>query len=265
MNRRVQEWQPATSVPELGDGAVQVWWAGPADARPGHDRLLTPDELVRRAGMRQLDDRNRFTVAYALTRLVVASQLGVPPAGLRFVRTCRRCGGPHGKPHLVGDAALRFSISHSGARVAVAVARDADVGADVEHLDRRLNVDSMVRQVLSRAEAAAVAGLAPADRFRAFLTYWTRKEAVLKATGDGLSEPLSGLTVTEPHQAPRLLSWAGRPGAAAGFHLRDLHPGAEHLAAVALAGPPPTAVTELDGRALLAGHSTVRSRASDTT
>jgi 4'-phosphopantetheinyl transferase len=220
---------------------LTVWWARPEDARPEHDELLSAEERTRRARLLSVRGRKRTTVAYALSRIVLARELDADPADLRIARTCAHCGGRHGKPRVVG-ADLRFSIAHSAERVVVAVTRGAEIGVDVEQVNPDLEVAQLAADVLSPAERGAnsAAGL---------LTYWTRKEAVLKATGDGLHVPLSDLTVTGPGEPPALLDWRG---SSRNFRLYDLHPGAGYLASLAVLDRSASEIRELDGSALLA-------------
>jgi 4'-phosphopantetheinyl transferase len=246
----VEAWSPTETVPELPDGECQVWWAVPAEARGWHAGLLAPDELQRRERLLRPADRHRMTVAYALARLVLAAHLGTDPEGIRFERTCLHCAGPHGKPQITGSE-LRFSLSHSGDRVAFAVTRGVEVGVDVEELRPTLDLDGLADTVLAEKEASELAGMAADARLRAFLTYWTRKEAVLKATGEGLQVPLNALTVTGLDAPPQLAAWIGRPGASARFQLHDLTPGDGYLAALAALDRPVGDVREYAGSTLL--------------
>jgi 4'-phosphopantetheinyl transferase len=240
-------------MPLLEDSVCQVWWARPTDARPALDRLLEPAERDRRDRLVSADDRDRLTVGAALARLVLARHLRRPADGIRFDRTCPTCGAQHGKPRLVGDhGGLRFSISHSGQRVAVAVVRGGLVGVDVERLPPTLEVDALVPQVLSDQEQAKFAELAPAERLRGLLTYWTRKEALLKATGDGLRVPMPAITVSGPDEPPVLRRWSGGSEPPGPVTLHTLRPGGGHVASLAVLGLPTVRVSELDGHELLA-------------
>jgi 4'-phosphopantetheinyl transferase len=232
-----------------------VWWALPSHASAGHAALLSPDELARRERLLRRADQDRLTVAYALARLVLAAHLGATTAQIRFERTCLHCGGPHGKPRLA-DADLRFSLSHSGDRVALAVARGTELGVDVEQLKPDLDVAGLSASVLSSVESTELAAVGPADRIRAFLTYWTRKEAVLKATGEGLQVPLKQLTVSGLGATPRLRSWSGRP--VDRFQLHDLAAGPGHLGGLAAMDHAPLAVSEFDASTLLAAPESGR-------
>src|SRR5262249_7948848 len=81
---------------------VSVWWARPAQATAAHLDLLNPAELARREALRQAADRDRFTVAAALLRLVTGQLTGLPPERVPVERTCDRCGRPHGRPRITG-------------------------------------------------------------------------------------------------------------------------------------------------------------------
>lgn len=205
--------------------SLTVWWASPAQAQPWHAELLTEAEQQRAAAYRQQADRDRFTVANALLRLAAASVLGTPP---ELDRACGDCGKPHGKPVIIGSA-LEASVSHSGQRIAVALSEVGSVGIDVEQIgDRDLSL--LLPYVFSPAELAALP-----DPEASFYRAWTRKESLLKATGEGLRVPMSTLTVL--------------PDSTHNMH--DLDPGAGYAAAVTVLSDAAVTITELDGSALL--------------
>jgi 4'-phosphopantetheinyl transferase len=242
------------SLPPLAPGVCRVWWARAGDVDARHDALLAPDDLARRARLRREADRRLLTAAWALARIVLGDVLGVPPAEVPVDRTCPRCGEPHGRPELAGVPGPRFSVSHSGDCVAVAVCRSAPVGVDVEALGR-----------FGPAELADVAAavLAPGEHAgsaRGLTTTWTRKEALLKATGEGLSSPLDRVVLSAPDAPPRVLRWDGGPA-----RLHDLHPPAGHVGALAVLGHAPQRVVEDDGAPLLAGVQRSRRLPSATT
>jgi 4'-phosphopantetheinyl transferase len=110
---------------------------------------------------------------------VLARYLGFAPSSLVLERT------PLGKPRLRGSS-LRFSLSHSGHVALVALARGHDVGVDVERIRPDVDRWAMVGHVLTARERRQLEGVTPAQRAHAFLSMWTRKEALLKAAGVGL-------------------------------------------------------------------------------
>jgi 4'-phosphopantetheinyl transferase len=221
---------------------ADVWWARAAAYQPWLDTLLDPAERGRRERFAFEADRARFTVGAALLRLVAARLLDVAPDQVDVGRRCPSCGGPHGKPSL-GPRAPQVSVSHSGDWVTVATCQDAPVGVDVEHAGRRTDYTVLVSAVLSPDEAPAAAGAA------AFLRYWVRKEALVKATGDGLGAGLRGVTVSPPGEPARMLGYQSRPGLRA--ELRDLEGRPGHPAAIAVLTSAPLDVTEHDAACLL--------------
>jgi 4'-phosphopantetheinyl transferase len=215
----------------------EVWWARPVapDAAPALVALLDGIERARLARFRRPADAARYLAAHALTRLVLAGAVGRGAGELAFDRTCR-CGEQHGKPTLPGGPG--FSFTHAGDRVGLAV-HDGPVGLDVEQVRPLHDLAAMAAHACSPAESVADEA--------AFFTLWTRKEALLKATGEGLATPMTSITLGVAGVA----DWAG-PGAPDGpVWLHDLRPGPEYPAAVAGLGAAPSEVSEADGDPLL--------------
>lgn len=228
------------TVTPLADGDCQLWWARTTDVRPEHDALLDEADLRRRSRLRDTDDRQRATAGTALARLLLGVHAGRPAGRLRIDRTCPRCGAAHGKPRLPEVPDLHFSVSHSGGWVAVAVRRGAPVGVDVEQVGSwtAAELHDLALEVLAPEEAAVLSRTAAGARAAAFATYWTRKEAAVKATGTGLLAPLPELVVSPPDASPRVLRWGGSGSAEAPPVLRAVRAPAGYAAALALAAPP---------------------------
>jgi 4'-phosphopantetheinyl transferase len=217
-----------------------VWWAAPVDPEraPALVGLLDAHERERLARLRRPADRARYLAAHALARLVLGGS-GRAAAALRFDRTCR-CGAAHGRPVLPAGPGL--SLSHAGDLAGVAVRPAGAVGLDVERVRALADLAAMTAHVHSPAELAR--GGAPDHA--AFFRTWTRKEALLKATGDGLSQPMAAITLAPDGTVER---WPGRGSA----WLRDLSPAPDHPAAVAGPGDRAAEVVEADGDAVLRG------------
>jgi 4'-phosphopantetheinyl transferase len=212
--------------------------------------MLDARERQRHQRLRQSADQRSYLAAHVLARMALASYLDRDPVELLLGARCRRCGsGEHGKP-MVLDSELEFSLSHSGDCVALAVARGASVGIDVEGLERGRDHSDLVPFVLSPEEQNAVLALPAEARPAALIRSWSRKEAVLKAVGYGLTLPLSDLTVAGPNEAARVLAWPDGPEDPAAFYLEDLHPGPGYASCVALVEWDGH-VVERDGRSLL--------------
>jgi 4'-phosphopantetheinyl transferase len=155
--------------------------------------LLNREERAR-AGRFYFDrNRHRFIAARALLRTVLGQHLGLQPAELEF-----RCG-PTGKPALAADLAdtgLHFNLAHSEDLAALAVATAGPVGIDLEHIRRLDDYDALVDQFFSTRESALFHQLSAAEKPAAFFALWTRKEAWLKATGEGIGRFLNRVEVT---------------------------------------------------------------------
>ncbi|HEY6477727.1 MAG TPA: 4'-phosphopantetheinyl transferase superfamily protein [Polyangia bacterium] len=196
----------------IDPGEAHLWYTLADEVcDPAHlatlESLLTSEERARRERYRFERDRHQFVVARGLLRWTLSHYLGLPAEALRFR------AGPHGKPELDGKpelavgaapTALEFNLSHAAGVVACAVARDAEIGIDVEDHAGAADIDAVARSFApsERADLDAVRGAARQERF---LAYWTLKEAYLKARGEGLGLPLDGFAFTlAPASPPRI-------------------------------------------------------------
>gem|GEM_PF-1784214 len=219
-------------------------WTARLDTAPGLAAAASPHEHERAACFVRPEDRARSLTAAGLLRLAAAEVLATEPAGVEVRRDCR-CGRPHGRPTLPGTG-WHASVSHAGDLVVVALTDAAEVGVDVEQL-RDVDVGAMGRHVLAPGETV------PADR-AAFFTLWTRKEAVVKATGDGITA-MARVRLGQGVRGPVVQGYDGRDGLA--VSLVDLGAGtgvaAGYAGALAVLVDRPVDVGHEDG-ATLAGR-----------
>lgn len=170
---------------------VQIHWMRTAQLSEAMVLLLDEDTRRRAASIAHPSARHRFLAGRALTLLALAPALGVAPQHVPpFDRRCEHCGGPHGRPRLSGSG-LGFSLTRSGDLVAVATFRagDAAVGLDLEPRTMAPSALPGLDDLLAPGEVLEP-GSAQGNRAHALLRTWTRKEAVLKATGHGLAVPM---------------------------------------------------------------------------
>ncbi|KZB87352.1 4'-phosphopantetheinyl transferase family protein [Amycolatopsis regifaucium] len=219
-----------------------VRWSAPLPAEPRFLKLLDRLEQGRYDNYRQDIDKRRFLTGRVLAKTVTAERLGLAVEDVGFDATCDDCGKPHGRPRVPG-APLMLSISHSGDLIGVAATAGTPVGLDVETATRRAD-DSLIEYALSPAEQAAVSGLLAEQRTTAFFTYWTRKEAVMKATGKGLKIPLQSITFSGYDEEARLVSSGDAALDPARTRLVDLKAAEGYRAAVALLTSDEIAVSE---------------------
>ena len=167
---------------------LRLWWCPLEtrdDAVPALRAVLSQDEIERseRFGTEAL--RRRYVAGRAALRATLGRALGVAAASVPILR------GPRGRPMLAPPHTLDFNVTHTeGVAVIAHLARPGwRVGIDVESIDREVSHDALARKFLTARERAAVASLDDDARRCAFLRRWTCKEAMSKATGDGLSAP----------------------------------------------------------------------------
>ena len=201
--------------------------------------LLSDEERARRERFRFERDRHLYLVAHALVRDRLSALTGLPPRALQFE------SGEHGKPELVSPGAatgVRFNLSHTHGLVACAVGLHDDLGVDVEHRDRTVELEQVARSVYSPAELEGLLALEGRARRVRFFQLWTLKEAYIKAVGQGLSMPLKQITLSVGGPEISLDLSQSDLGDGADWCLTLAEPGADHQLAVAVrsrsAGPP---------------------------
>jgi 4'-phosphopantetheinyl transferase len=175
-------------------------------------------------------DTRRFIVARARLRELLAERLGVRAHQVEFEY------GAHGKPALsrrFADSDLHFSISHCDDLAAYAFSSGHAIGIDVEAVRVMTDADDLAARYFSRRENATYRALNPRDKPLGFFNCWTRKEAFVKASGDGLSMPLDRFDVTlAPGEPAKVLRVENTPGDS-GWRLDSSCPAAGYVAAIA--------------------------------
>ena len=230
------------------DRECVVWSASVDLLRPAHAALLRDDERARAEGLSRPADRARTLLAAALVRLAGARALDLDPLDADTVRRldvdrrCPSCAEPHGKPS-IGNG-VHLSASHAGELVVVAVSRVSPVGIDVEPATRAADAQAAAQWACAAEERARIAD--PGDALRC----WVRKEAIVKATGEGLTTPLADIRVSAPREPARFVRWSGRPDQPC--TLIDLNPPAGYVASLAVLSNGPLRVIELSADHLLA-------------
>jgi 4'-phosphopantetheinyl transferase len=165
---------------------VEVWQV---DAGACPSSVVSDDEQARADRIRSAHGRADFLGSRAWLRVILGRYLGLEPADVRFAVE------PRGKPRIVEGGDLCFSLSRSAGAALVAVTRGRWVGADIERV-RHLDHDGMAKRYFAPAEVDLLRGLPEAARAEAFFDLWVRKEAVAKASGDGLARCI-GLDVRD--------------------------------------------------------------------
>jgi 4'-phosphopantetheinyl transferase len=209
----------------LADTDVHVWLVrlDQPSARAMFRPVLSEDEKTRADRFYTEELRLRFTVARGVLRHLLGSYLRARPEAIVFDY------GARGKPSLSGKSegpGIRFNISHSKGLALMAFTLGRELGVDIEYINTEFETESIAGNYFSPTEVEALFALPREARIEAFFNCWTRKEAYIKATGEGLSCPLDAFDVTlTPGEPAALLATRVESQEAANWSMRSLDPG----------------------------------------
>jgi 4'-phosphopantetheinyl transferase len=230
-----QTWcQPPEELPWPHD-EVHVWratLAWPEAAAYRLEQYLAADERDKMQRFRREKDRKRYLVGRGLLRSLLGRYLDLAPQALRFETTAA------GKPHLAsGQRQLQFNLAHSGEYVLFAIADGRAVGIDVEEINDDLDAGEIAAHFFSPDEQRELEALTGRLRIEGFFECWTRKEAYVKARGEGLSLPLDQFDVSlRPGELARLIATRPDPAEARRWQLSGLDVADGYKAALAVEG-----------------------------
>lgn len=232
------QWLEPPDALALGGSKVHVWRAEldrPAAYVDGMLRTLREDERARADRFYRSEDRARFICTRGTLRTLLGRYLGEEPGGLRFEYN------RHGKPYLAegqgAGPALCFNVSHSEGYALLAFTRGRELGVDLERIQPGFAHEELAGRFFSAREVSSLGGLPRDLRAAAFFTCWTRKEAYIKARGQGLSIPLDTFEVSlAPGEVAALLRADEDPHGAGHWSLRDLPAVPDFAAALAAEG-----------------------------
>jgi 4'-phosphopantetheinyl transferase len=211
---------PLAKAIDLPEGAVHVWRATVSAFNDRSKHLaatLSNQERARAGRYRQEADRHRFLIARGLLRQLAGHYLRLAPPALPLIES------EFGKPALPPPYQLQFNLSHSHDLIALAFARDRRVGIDLEKINPQSNLIDLASQFCSADEMEALRHSPQSQQQQTFFRLWVRKEAILKATGEGFSRSPFELTV---NQSGSKMPW----------QLQDLAIDPDYAAAIAIEG-----------------------------
>lgn len=216
---------------------VQLWRVDLESVSPDERRwkeLLSSDELARAARFHFSRDRQRFVATRGLLRTILASYLATNPKSVNFSYSTKE--KPSLGPELAGSDVM-FNVTHSGGIALLAFTRRREIGIDVEQVRDDFALEAIAGRFFSAHEQGQLAGLAPEAKAEAFFRCWTRKEAYIKAIGDGLSLPLSQFDVSlAPGETNALLATRPDDSEAERWHLQEVPAGSGYIAALCVRG-----------------------------
>ncbi len=238
MSNEAEAWRAARVRPAFPVDRVDVWQIclDAPESEVHLQEVLARDEIVRAKRFHFTRDRQHFVRCRSAVREILGRYLEIPAREIRFTYEA------NGKPQVVEDQnprQLRFNISHSADLAVIAVVAGRAIGVDVEKVKPDVEYLELAERFFSRNEYQALSAVPSNQLGRAFFACWTRKEAFIKACGDGLSFPLSEFSVSIYPDAPATLNEVrADPKAAIRWSLFNLRPREGFIGALAVEGPP---------------------------
>ena len=232
-------WLPGPVGLTFPSDRIDVWrlWLDSSEAStrelPG---MLAPDEVIHAERFHFLRDRLRFIGCRTALRSILGRYLQLAPAEIRFRYET------NGKPEITdvqNSSGLRFNVSHSAGLAVIGVSSGRAVGVDIEKVSPKPECLEIARRFFSERENQALLALSVGERQRAFFACWTRKEAFLKATGEGLSYSLSEFSVSVAPDGPATIQeLKADPNAVLGWSLANLRPDDGYVGTLAFEAAP---------------------------
>ncbi|MGA9770097.1 MAG: 4'-phosphopantetheinyl transferase superfamily protein [Blastocatellia bacterium] len=230
-------WGAPPSRLKISGSEVHIWRAALDRSPDCEERLLatlTEDEQNRASRFYHKHDRSHYISARGILRDLLGRYLDARPGALRFEYT------KYGKPSLIkefGGETLRFNLSHSKGVALFAFTTGRELGIDVEWIRADVADEQIAERFFSAQEVRTLRGLEASAQAEGFFNCWTRKEAYIKARGEGLSMPLDRFAVSlEPGDAAALLYTDGGIEETSRWRLLELFPGPGFAGAVAVEG-----------------------------
>jgi len=153
--------------------------------------ILSPDEKARAERFVFRHHRRAYVLSRCILRALLGRYISLQAADIQFSY------GSKGKPHLFGfNSRIRFNCSHSAGMVLYAITRHCDLGIDIEKIRPLQDMEEIAQRFFCPEEVSELLSFMPPEREAAFFRCWSRKEAYVKAIGDGLSIPLDSFRVT---------------------------------------------------------------------
>lgn len=233
MERSDENWKVPPPSVKLLTSEIHLWRIDLESANAAHTSDANPlsaDEIARASRFYFEVDRRRFSVTRIALRRILGGYISVDPAEIRFVYT------EHGKPDLSQSQnrqCVRFNVSHSGRFGIIAVSLSRRIGVDVEQY-RAMEFLEIARRYFSEREYSDLKAVPAGELEHYFFSYWTRKEAVLKAMGVGIANSLNQISLAV--DSPRLIDCPGDPNALRQWWIMDLHVYPGYAGAVACEG-----------------------------
>jgi len=225
-------WKQPTQNLSLAPNQIHIWRMflnQPTEKTQQLSQILSPEENNKANRFYFEKDRHKFILSRGTLRTILSQYLNFPPQNLKFTYS------KQGKPTLLTETPIYFNLSHSHEITLYAITLNREIGIDLEFLRPITEAENIVKNYFSNKESALFNTISSDQKPEAFFNAWTRKEAYLKATGQGLSQPLKEVEVNfTPGEPAKLLSIKGDTQKASEWTLKHLIPHPNYIACVAI-------------------------------
>lgn len=229
-------WDNAPETLGLPLGEVHIWRAHlpqQNDGMPELRSLLSEEESRRATQFRFPEDSHRYVFAHGVLRDILLRYRTIVNTPLTILP------GSKGRPEIFQESSasrLKFNLSHSHSLVLVAVALNWQIGVDIEHLSQGADWQTIAKHCFSASECRELFAAPEPERIKIFLTQWTRKEAYVKARGEGLSMPLASFSILPSPDGTLKVDDSSEPTATSAWSFHDLLPDDDYVGALAVDG-----------------------------
>lgn len=208
----------------LKEGEVHLWTTNLDNSLKENMGILSKDELTRMKSFRFEKDAARYACSRAFLRRTLGEYLKIGPRMIEFRYN------QYGKPYLAG-CHIKFNVSHSNGRVLCALTLNDELGVDLEHTEKGFDPMEIAERCFSEEELIALKEVPKSRQKEAFCKIWTKKEAVVKALGRGMSTRLTDFSVPLKEKCSLVIENKE-------WHVESLEMGENLAAAIAVCGKP---------------------------
>ena len=232
-------WEKINDIPVAND-EVLTWYVNLEEhfnSLPEYISLLNKEELQRAERFKFVKDKNCFVVSRAVLRIVLSKYLHCEPQEIDFK------ANNYGKPAIDfaesgSSCDLRFNLSHSEFRAVIVVNVSQDIGVDLEYIQEKKEKGEIVKRFFTEAEYKEYLSLDDDEQLLGFYNLWTRKEAFVKALGEGMFHSLKGFTVNaSPGKDAQIIAFTDNADEVGNWQLHSFKPEESYCAAISWRGP----------------------------